>query len=328
MRRFIPDPPRPENPGFVPDAEITQRLAFWLGGLSAGETRRAGAIDLTPLVHGGPHCEPFVLLHDALASGALEVVESGGGVVNTVLARNRGERPVLILDGESIVGAKQDRVVTLDVIVGVGEEVSIPVGCVERGRWHHVSREFRSGAMPVEPQLRAETSREIREHGRVNQARLWKSVDAKLERCRVSSETANYHDYIARRQADAEAHAQHVTPVPNQVGVLALLDGELLGLDLLGCPSNWASLSERLVKTYVLAGLDAPVPAGGKPAESGSAGEAAAQAGSWLRRVASAGVRARRGVGRGLQLGLEGAGLSGGGLWWEAHPAHLAVFGG
>jgi hypothetical protein len=328
MRRLIPDPSRPENPAFGPDADVSQRLAFWLGRLSTGETRRAGAIDLTPLVHAGPHCEPFVLLHDALASGALEVVESGGGVVNTVLARNRGERPVLILEGESIVGAKQDRVVTLDAIVGAGEEVPIPVGCVERGRWHHVSRGFSAGAMPVEPQLRKETSREIREHGRVDQARLWKSVDAKLARCRVSSETANYQDYVAQRKAEADRHLHDLAPVPNQVGVLALLDGDLLGLDLLGCPSNWASLSERLVKTYVLAGLDAPVPAGGKADTSATPAQAGEAADAWVRRVASAGVRARRGVGRGLQLGLEGAGVSGGGLWWEAHPAHLAVFGG
>lgn len=328
MRRFIPDPSQAENPGFRPDPEISQRLGFWFGRLATGETRRMGAVDLTPLLHAGPHCEPFVLLHDALDAGVLEVAELRDGVVNTVMARNRGERPVLLLEGESIVGAKQDRVVTLDVAVGAGEEVAIPVGCVERGRWHHVSRAFRSSDVPVDPRIRMETSREMLKHGHVDQARLWKSVEAKLARHAVDSATANYHDYVARMKSGADALMKDLAPLPNQVGVLAQLDGELLGLDLLGCPSNWASLSERLVRTYVLSGLDAPVPAGAKHAEGAPAAKAGESADAWLRRAAGAAMRVRRGAGRGLQLGIEGPGLSGGGLWWEEHVAHVAVFGG
>jgi hypothetical protein len=328
MRRLIPDPSQPERAGHQSDPEVSQQLAFWLGRVTTGKSRRVGAVDLAPLVHAGPHGEPFALLHDALASGQLEVAELRGGVVNTVTAHNRGERPVLLLEGESIVGAKQDRVVTLDVIVGPGEEVAIPVGCVERGRWRHMSPTFRSADTPVEPKIRRETSREMRACGEVNQARLWRSVEEKLVQHRVASETANYHDYVARMKSETEAHMKDAAPVPNQVGVLALMDGDLLGLDLLGCPSNWASLSDRLVKTYVLAGLDAPVPAGGQHAEGPSEAQVGEAAEGWLRRAASAACHVRRGVGRGLQLGLEGPGLGGGGLWWESHVAHLAVFGG
>lgn len=327
MRRFIPDPAQPARPGDSRSADVSTHLAFWLGRVTAGETRLAGAIELTPLLHPGPHGETFVLLHEALASGALEIVEQeGGGQVNSVLAHNRGDRPILALEGESIVGAKQNRVVTLDVAVGAGESVAIPVGCVERGRWHHVSAKFASADLPVEPAMRRSTSSEMRRHGHVNQARLWSDVDMKLAKHRIVSKSADYHEYVRRRKAEADRYLVDFRVEPNQVGVIARLDGQLLGLDVLGSPANWASLAERLVTTYVLAGLDAPAPvhAGGGGAD---APEAGASAGAWLERIATAGVRTRPGLGRGVQIALEGAGFGGGGLWWAEGLAHLAVFG-
>lgn len=48
-------------------------------------------------------------------------------------ARNRGSQPVLVLEGEAIVGAKQNRTVVASVLVGAGLTVSIPAGA---GLWH------------------------------------------------------------------------------------------------------------------------------------------------------------------------------------------------
>lgn len=328
MRRFIPAPVQPGQPGHSPAADISTHLAFWLGRVVTGETRRAGAIELTPLIHTGPHGETFLLLHEALASGVLEIVErEGGGQVNSVLAHNRGERAVLILEGESIVGAKQNRMVTLDAVVGAGESVEIPVGCVERGRWRHVSGKFASADLPVEPGIRRSTSSEMRRHGHVDQARLWSDVDEKLSLHRITSKSADYHEYVVRRKAEADRHLVDFRVEPNQVGVLARLDGQLLGLDVLGNPANWASLAERLVKTYVLAGLDAPAPAHAGVAGGPAAPEPGESAEAWLKQIATAEVRTRPGIGGRIQIGLEGRGFGGGGLWWKESLAHLAVFG-
>jgi hypothetical protein len=38
-------------------------------------------------------------------------------------------------DGEQLVGAKQNRILNMTVLVAAETEVTIPVSCVERGRW-------------------------------------------------------------------------------------------------------------------------------------------------------------------------------------------------
>lgn len=327
MRRFIPDPARSNSAAGQPDPEVAGQLAFWLGRVRTAGVRRLGPLDVTPLLHDGPHGQPPALLHEALADGSLQIVEEGGGVVNTVRAHNKGDRPVLILEGESIVGAKQNRVVTLDILLAPSADLQVPVGCVEQGRWHHTSGEFRSADTPVEPSMRRQTVSEMRERGHLDQGRLWSEVQHKLSTHNVVSRSSDYHEFVARKRREADAQVGDLPVLPGQVGVIAFLDGHLLGMDVLGHPGNWESLSARLVRSYVLAGMDAPAAVGAGAAGGSPQPVVTESVEGWLRRVAGAGLRVRPAAGLGVQLGLVGAGLSGGGLWWEERPAHLAVFG-
>ena len=90
--------------------------------------------------------EPFYLtLDEALASGVDEITEvSEQGSVPDLKFINRGPQPVLILDGEELLGAKQNRIVNLTILVAANSELTIPVSCVEAGRWRSRSRAFTS----------------------------------------------------------------------------------------------------------------------------------------------------------------------------------------
>ena len=50
---------------------------------------------------------------------------------------NKSEVMVLILDGEELVGAKQNRIVNTTILIPAKETVLIPVSCVEQGRWSY-----------------------------------------------------------------------------------------------------------------------------------------------------------------------------------------------
>ena len=51
---------------------------------------------------------------------------------------------MLLYDGEELVGAKQNRILNVTVLVGAGAKLPIPVSCVEQGRWARSSVDFDS----------------------------------------------------------------------------------------------------------------------------------------------------------------------------------------
>src|SRR5512137_2377418 len=103
------------------------KIAPELEMLSIGTPQRFRHLKVFPLVHPTPRV-PFYLTRDeALAQGAVQVTEvSKGGHVPELLLINRGDRPVLLIDGEELVGAKQNRVLNMTILAPAQSELVIP----------------------------------------------------------------------------------------------------------------------------------------------------------------------------------------------------------
>jgi hypothetical protein len=90
---------------------------------------------------------PYGLMAEALAKGILTIREKDGGTVPILIAINNGIQPILILDGEQLIGAKQNRMTNRSIILPPNNITEIPVSCMEEGRWH-----FRSDTFAPAPQ--------------------------------------------------------------------------------------------------------------------------------------------------------------------------------
>jgi hypothetical protein len=105
-------------------------FATLLEKVSFGTPSAFRNLTLTPiLLKDGPlsSVEPLCL-EEALAAGTLRVSEvSAEGHVPELRVRNTGDAPVLILDGEELVGAKQNRIVNVTILVAPLSDVVIPV---------------------------------------------------------------------------------------------------------------------------------------------------------------------------------------------------------
>ena len=53
------------------------------------------------------------------------------------MVENPSEIPVLLCEGEQVLGAQQDRIFDVSVLVPAGSKLEVPVSCVEAGRWQH-----------------------------------------------------------------------------------------------------------------------------------------------------------------------------------------------
>jgi hypothetical protein len=262
-------------------ASIPALLAEFLTG---GAPQTAGPLVLLPLIlaeeganeRGGAGLRApgsVTTLTTALQRGDAKVVElDGGGHVPTLKVRNGGSQPLLLLDGEELVGAKQNRVLNTSVLVPAHTELEVPVSCVERGRWRHVSPNFasRSRSMPArmkrDKTMRVSASLAAGGRYDADQRQVWADVDTYAEARKVRSSTSALGDVFeadgkALRDAGARFHVE-----PGQIGVAAWLSGRLLGVELLFGPAVFAEAFDRIVHSYVSEALGSPSgPAGDPP---------------------------------------------------------------
>jgi hypothetical protein len=234
-------------------AEEHLPLERWLSGLrlataetvghGAAANETVGPLRLVRILSdaAGPDAE---LLDEALATGRTALTEvSAAGVVALLRVSHGGSRPLLIVDGEHVVGGKQDRIFNASFLVGSGQTLDLPVSCVERGRWRPVDAGFRSAKTTVASGVRAAKVRRLHASllGRgahdCDQRETWNDVDGYFARTGARSATAAYGDAFRTRGPAFEAIVESMRPMKGQVGIAAVAAEGLVGLDLFGSES-------------------------------------------------------------------------------------------
>jgi hypothetical protein len=196
------------------------------------------------------------------SSAALVTVEecSLSGSVPELRVRNRAKKRVFIPDGSTLIGAKQNRVVNLSVMLAPESVTVIPVSCVERGRWQFLSPHFAHGASadsPLRAKMCAGTTKSLERTGKVHvdQEAVWDHVETMLGRAGAYSPTHAYHAlYENWHQELADYEARLCVP-DEACGVAVAIDGQLEAVDLFDKPSTLHKLWPRLVRSYTVAAL-------------------------------------------------------------------------
>lgn len=309
-------------------AAAPEAAAPWrarLDGLRLAEPVRFGGLCLYPLVGDDLGQTPYVLLDAALAAGLLTIEEKGaGGSVPELRLTNAGRDRVLLLDGEELVGAKQNRIVNTTVLVEARTTLGLPVTCVEAGRWRQESQRFSSAGTHYNARGRqkkvAEVSASLQTSGRASadQSRVWEDVGAKLARMAVPSASHALHAVSERYGNDLGDFGRHLaTPLAGQVGAVFALGRDLVGVDLFDRPGTLAALLPKLVASYALDALDEKTADAPPPVSVVEA---------WLRSLSDSTPSAHPAVGLGEDVRLSGPRLSGAALEYGGAALHLSAF--
>jgi ARG/rhodanese/phosphatase superfamily protein len=295
-------------------------IARTLGNILAGEPLRHGALTVIPML--APMLAEPEWLTLAEAGDWVQVTEvNEAGSVATLTVANMAGRPLLLLDGEELVGAKQNRILNTTVLVAARSEMTIPVSCVEQGRWGYRGRHFAPGDSSLFASVRqkkaAWVTRSIRAgRGHVaDQGGVWDELASKTAEHSVESPTGSMRDFYQQYEKEMAEARRALAPVPGQIGALVYLSGRWAGMDLLAGPSLFGRVWLRLCAGYAADAIRR------KPSS-----RLMPSPGAVLRRLSRCPVEAAQAVGLGTEYRLSGPRTVGAALIADDRVAHLMAF--
>jgi hypothetical protein len=217
-----------------------------------GEPTRCGVLAVYPLYPErtlfGDDALDYLLSDEAQRTGLCAVRELAEPKVGEVLVENTGDRPVLFLEGEELVGAKQNRTVLASVLVGAKSQVVLPVFCVEHGRWDPTPKNLKTGAH-APPSMRClfkGGSHVVPRHGS-RQVEVWRFITSKHMATGTSSPTENMSDIFLEHRAVVQELRRDLQCPEGASGIAATIDGRTVGIDLFDKPETLKKVWERLV---------------------------------------------------------------------------------
>ena len=132
-----------------------EQLKGFLENVKLGGKQSHMNMILIPLLAPDAGEADYMILEEALGQKVVEISEvSQGGSVPDLKLINRSPNKLLVVDGEELVGAKQNRIVNATFLFPGLAEINIPVSCVEQGRWSYRSQNFASGKKVMSAILR------------------------------------------------------------------------------------------------------------------------------------------------------------------------------
>jgi len=299
-----------------------------LAAMRIGDPVACGGLSFFPLIAAGEVPTPSMLLQDAVKQGLAEVREvDESGHVPVLVVENRGDMPLLIPEGDILVGAKQDRVVNITVIVAVRSRIKLPVSCVEAGRWRSVSRAFdvRYSAPPSLRRVKTQSVQRSRREGQgfqSDQGEVWRCVGEHLEAGRVESRTNCLSDLFSAQERAFQKPPEPPSMPQDAAGFVAAGPRRTLGMEVFESPAMFQQAWPRLFQSYYVEHAAAQVDA----AQPVDAHRELAQ--RFLEKVRQSIRPAPSQAGHGDELSVEGQGLAGAGVWFDGALRHLAAFAG
>jgi len=288
-------------------------------------------LSIFPLLGGEFATADYLTLDEALAQKCTEITEvSEGGSVPELKVVNSSGKPVFLLDGEELIGAKQNRILNLSILVPAGKTLVVPVSCVEAGRWHHRSREFASAPRAQYAEGRAMKMCQVNESMRAtgrrtsNQGEVWQNIDEKFRKFRSSSGTSAMSDIYEQQAVHLEDYVRAFSLSANQVGAAFAIEGKIVGMDLFDSPETLRKLFPKLLRSYGLDALDKAL--SGSEKKKSYTQPATTKVEAFLKKVAKAEAKEYPAVGEGQDVCLTHPALTGGALAAAGHIVHLSAF--
>jgi len=332
-------------PGF---GQVPGPIAELISGLRVGEPATYRSMVVFPLLRaaapqrnpgrpepetGADQTDPATL-DQALEAGWLVIEEREGGTVPEVLLTNLSGRTIFIMGGEILSGCRQDRIVRRDVLVRPNRKrLSVPVYCVEQGRWT-----FESDSFGSEQNLGTYALRATAQKGaEASQWEIWDQVEQVNEKMGVSSGTGAFQDALRDRKTNslvsdaARTIHEEVELSDRTVGVVVCMGERIVGIDIFGSGSLFRLLWPKILRSAALSAhaedeSAKEKPGSGEPVGGSGVSPSPEAAEEVLRGLAAVRPRAEKAVDLGEELWAETRELRACCILHKGGVIHLGAF--
>lgn len=273
------------------------------------------------------HFEPalYTPVGAAIRSGSARITEaSAGGSVPMLALENLTDIPVLIIDGEELLGAKQNRISNLTVLAPGKHTLPLPVSCVERGRWNYRSHEFAESPDMMYREARAKKCREVSKnmamHGsRVSdQSAVWEDIDNLSAKLGFNSPTSAMQEVFQSRRASVDEYLRDVDVADGQIGAVFAINGSAAGVELFDSTDTLRTYMPKVLRSYA---LDAIANRSTDVVETSEV-----EAALLLDSILDLDAKSFPAIGLGEDLRIDSAAITGGALTQNGRMIHLAAF--
>jgi hypothetical protein len=305
-------------------------------GIKFGEIQVHNHVAVIPMMDGLGHdpnsqnsgsCPQvdYLTMKEAMESRLLTVAEvTEGGAVPELKVINQAEKPVLLLDGEELSGAKQNRVLNTTILLREKSETVIPVSCTEHGRWSYSSSHFEESGHIMSARLRSVKNASVHENlksacsFRSDQGAIWDEIAFQAQANKVNTPTGAMRDVLEAKKEDLDAFLEHFPLVNDQQGLLVMVNGAVIGLDMISKTSAFRILHPKLIMSYVMDALTEKPVKGKEPSRE--------KAVAFLQNILQSIEHKFDSVGYGQDYRYEGKKIVGSALVHESTVIHMAFF--
>lgn len=231
--------------------------------LRVGDPIRHESLFVFPLFSKTNEKIKYRLSDQALADRSLlieEVDESGS--VPELLVENKGDQRVLFLEGEELVGAKQNRILNTSVLVAAHSKIKIPVSCVEQGRWSHNTQYFDSSGSHSPAKLRralkSSVSKSVKEKKThdADQGEVWREVACLHEYHSVDSCSSAMSDAFDTYEESISTYRNNLKYVDGATGIAVAVGQNVVAIDVFDKPPTCEKVWDRLLSGVVFDALE------------------------------------------------------------------------
>src|SRR4030042_3473045 len=238
-------------------------LNAFLETLKQGGKQSYLNLTMIPLLSSNGGEPDYLTLEDGLIQGNVIITEiSTGGSVPELKLINKATNKLLVMDGEELIGAKQNRIVNASFLIAALSEIIIPVSCVEQGRWNYRSKSFAYGEKIMPPSMKRENLKNVAfnlERGagyRSDQGMIWDEIEQKAIRMKVKSSTGAMADLFEGQKDRLSEYLKAFHLVDSQVGALFAINAKVVGLECFGHWQTFSKFFKKLVQSYALDAID------------------------------------------------------------------------